>query len=119
MIFVAFVVLVVSGVQHVDCVTFSTLNSFLMKHAVREGERERERERERDRERERKGCFCKRLFFLPLAPGSALEKFAAIVSPENKPTKVNWTLSWPSASEICGKKLFFNRSVFFFERFGL
>ena len=38
-----------------------------------------------------------------MAPGSALEKFAAIVSPENKPTKVNWTLSWPSASEICGK----------------
>ena len=48
-------------------------------------------------------CFCKRLFFLPLAPGSALEKFAAIVSPENKPTKVNWALSWSSALEICGK----------------
>ena len=35
-------------------------------------------------------------------PGSALENFAAIVNPE-KPTKVNWTLSWPSALEICGK----------------
>ena len=85
----------------------------------REKEKERERERERgrgvgrgrgrgkgkgrERERERTGCFCKRLFFLFLAPGSALDKFAAIVSPENKPTKVNWTLSWPSASEICGK----------------
>jgi hypothetical protein len=71
----------------------------------RERERERKRERERERERERKGCFCKRLFFLLLAPGSALEKPAAIVSLENKPTKVNWTLSWPwpSALEICGK----------------
>ena len=28
--------------------------------------------------------------------GSALEKFAAIVNPENKP-KVNLTLSWPAA----------------------
>ena len=57
MIFVAFVVLVVSGVQHVDCVTFSTLNSFLMKHAVREGERQEkgnERKREIGRGRERK-----------------------------------------------------------------
>ena len=62
-----------------------------------------EREEEEDKERERKGCFCKRFFFLLLAPGSALEKFAAIVNPENKPTKVNWTLSWPSALEICGK----------------
>jgi hypothetical protein len=25
------------------------------------------------------------------------------VNSENKPTKVNWTLSWPSALEICGK----------------
>ena len=42
-------------------------------------------------------------FFLLLAPGSALEKFAAIVNPGHKPTKVNWTLSWTSALEICGK----------------
>ena len=71
---------------------------------VRERERIRERERKREREieRGRTGCFCKRHFFLLLAPGSALEKFAAIVNPENKPTKVNWTLSWPSALEICG-----------------
>ena len=27
--------------------------------------------------------------------------FSAIVNPENKPTKVNWTLSWLSALEIC------------------
>jgi len=71
----------------------------------RERERIRERERKRERERERTGCFCKRLFFLLLAPGSALEKFAAIVNPENKPTKVNWTLSWPSALEICVKSV--------------
>jgi len=32
------------------------------------------------------------------------------VNPENKPTKVNWTLSWPSALEICGK-LFFNKGL--------
>ena len=56
----------------------------------------------KERERERTGCFCKRFFFLLLAPGSALEKFAAIVNPENEP-KVNWTLSWPSALEICGE----------------
>jgi len=68
----------------------------------RERIRERERKREREIERGRTGCFCKRHFFLLLAPGSALEKFAAIVNPENKPTKVNWTLSWPSALEICG-----------------
>ena len=43
------------------------------------------------------------LFFLLLAPGSAMEKFAAIVNPENKPAKVNWALSWPSALEMCGK----------------
>ena len=40
--------------------------------------------------------MCNMYFFLLLAPGSALEKFAAIVNPENEP-KVNWTLSWPSA----------------------
>jgi hypothetical protein len=45
-----------------------------------------------------------------LATGSALDKIAAIVNPENKPTKVNWTLSWPSALEICGK-LFFNKGL--------
>ena len=54
-------------------------------------------------ERERTGCFCKRRFFLLLAPGSALEKFAAVVNRANKHTKVNWALSWPSALEICGK----------------
>ena len=61
-------------------------------------------------------CFCKRLFFLLLAPGSALEKFAAIVNPGHKPTKVNWTLSWPSALEMCGgeKQDFFRTNVHFF-----
>ena len=47
--------------------------------------RKRERVRERGRGREREGCFCKRI-------SSALEKFATIVNPGNKPTKVNWTL---------------------------
>jgi len=124
-VFVVLVALVVSGVQHVDCVTFSTyLSLFLIKHVIRETERKRERAREkekererererareggrgrgrgRERERERKGCFCKRLFFLLLAPGSALENFAAIVNPENKPTKVNWALSWPSDAQCLG-----------------
>ena len=104
---------------------FHLLKFVLIKHLIRETERKREREREkekerererkrereggrgrgrgRERERERKGFFCKRFFFLLLAPGSALENFAAIVNPENKPTKVNWALSWPSALEICGK----------------
>ena len=75
----------------------------------REREREEKKKKKKEKEkrkrkrRERKGCFCKRRFFLLLAPGSALKKFAAIVNPEIKPTKVNWTLSWPSAFEICGK----------------
>jgi hypothetical protein len=66
-------------------------------------ERERERKKERERERERKGCYCKRLFLLLLAPGSPPEKFAASVNLGNKPTKVNCTLSWSSALEICGQ----------------
>jgi hypothetical protein len=41
-----------------------------------------------------------------LAPGSALKKFAVIVNPEIKPTKVNWTLSWPSALEMCEETVF-------------
>ena len=36
----------------------------------------------------------------------ALEKFAAIVNPENKPTKMTWTLSWPSALEILWKNCY-------------
>ena len=68
-----------------------------------EGERERERERERGREGGREGCFCKRLFFLPVAPGSPPEKFAVIRNLGNKPTKVNRTRSWPIALDICGK----------------
>jgi hypothetical protein len=48
-------------------------------------------------------CLWKRPTLLLLAPGSALEKFAAIVIPENKPAKVNWALSWPTAVENCGK----------------
>ena len=94
-----------------------------MNHVIRERERERKekgnerkrgrgRGRERERERERKNkrkrkrknrLLLKRLFFLLLAPGSALEKFAAVANPENKPTKVNWALSWPIALKICGK----------------
>ena len=65
--------------------------------------KEKEKEKRKKKRRERKGCFCKRLLFLLLAPGSALKKFAAIVNPEVKPTKVNWTLSWPSALEMCEK----------------
>jgi hypothetical protein len=45
-----------------------------------------------------------------LVPRSALEKFAAIVNPDGKPMKVNWTRSWPSALEICGK-LSFNKDL--------
>ena len=50
----------------------------------------------------REPCCTSTLFFR-LAPGLALEKFAAIVNSESKPTKVNWALSWPSALETCGK----------------
>ena len=56
-----------------------------------------------EEEEDKETKMCKMYFFLLLAPKSALEKFAAIVNPENKATKVNWTLSWPSALEICGK----------------
>ena len=83
-----------------------------------EGDREKETERrrkekEKKKEKEteigsfRKGlkfeigsCFCKRRFFLFLAPGSPQEKFATILKPGNKPIKVNWTLSWSSGLEI-------------------
>jgi hypothetical protein len=51
-------------------------------------------------------CFWKRLTFLLSALGSALENVAAIVNPENKPTKVNWIISWPSAFEISRKTVF-------------
>ena len=81
-----------------------------LKGVIRERDRERERkgrgrerERKKERERERKGCYCKRLFLLLLAPGSPPEKFAVIPNLGNKRTKVNWILSWSSALEICGK----------------
>ena len=51
-------------------------------------------------------CFCKRLFYAFLfSLGSRIShgKASAIVNPENKPTKVNWALSWPSSLEICGR----------------
>ena len=73
------------------------------RHGQRKRKRNRKKENKRIRERKNTGCFCKRRFFLLLAPGSALEKFAAIVNPGNEPTKVNWALSWPSVLEICGK----------------
>ena len=62
--------------------------------------RKRKRKMNRDRERRRKRQGKRQR---KMNSGSALEKFAATVKPENKPTKVNWTLSWPSALEICGK----------------
>jgi len=92
---VLLVVLVVSGVQHVDCVTFSTLGFFLMNHEMRE--------RERERERETQVAFVEGFSFFSWLRGQLWKNFAAIVNPENKPTKVNWTLSWPSPLEICGK----------------
>ena len=84
--------------------TLTALNGVISerdRHGERERKSERERERERKRERkvqeiergrgrekEREGCLWKRPSFLLLAPGSALQKFAAIVNPGNKPTKV-------------------------------
>ena len=65
--------------------------------------RKRKRERERKKEKEQVKDKEKRLYsFLLLAPGSAQEQFAEIPNLSNKPTKVNWTLSWPSALGICG-----------------
>ena len=69
----------------------------------RNRERERKKEEEEGEQEDKEQNICKMFFFLLSAPGSALEKFAAIVNPESKPTKVKWTLSWPSALEICGK----------------
>jgi hypothetical protein len=48
-------------------------------------------------------CFCKKCVFFSLGPTITSEKFAAIVNPANKTTKVNWALSWPGALEMCGK----------------
>ena len=109
--------------MHVDCVTCFTLICLFKVRKEKEKEKGKERKRKRKREREgeeeeeeeeekqeeeeedkeKEKDMCEMLFFLLLAPGSALEKFAAIVNPEDKPTKVNWTFSWPSALEICGK----------------
>jgi len=88
----------VSGVQHVDCATFSTLSFFYSKCNKRKRKRKRKRQRERERkrkkkrkrkrkrnrerERKRKGKRQGKM-----NPGSSLEKLAAIVNPENKPTK--------------------------------
>ena len=69
----------------------------------RKRKRKERKRKERKRKIKRKRKKSKRFFFLLSAPGSALEKCAAIVNPENKPTKVNWTLSWLSALEIGGK----------------
>ena len=54
--------------------------------------------------------------FLLFAPGSALEKFAAIASLEFQSTRVNWSLSWSSALEIYGSCVLsgFNRRSDFF-----
>jgi hypothetical protein len=65
----------------------------------RSRERERERERKREREIERKKhVFVKGVAFLWLQ-----DQLWTIVNPENKPIKVNWTVSWPSALEFSGK----------------
>ena len=67
----------------------------------RKRKRKRNRERGRERKKKRKGKRQRKM-----NSGSALEKNAAIVNLENKPTKVKWTLSWPSALEICGTTVF-------------
>jgi hypothetical protein len=67
---------------------------------MRKRMRKRKRKRKKEKNKDREWRFCKRLFFLLLAPGSALEKFATTVNAGNKPTKVNWTFSWPSAFDI-------------------
>ena len=66
----------------------------------RKRKRERERKKkEKEQVKDKDKCLYS---FLLLAPGSAQEQFAEIPNLSNKPTKVNWTLSWPSALEICG-----------------
>ena len=47
--------------------------------------------------------LLEKAYFLLLALGSALENVAALVNHENKPIKVNWIISWPSAFEMSGK----------------
>ena len=46
------VVLVLSGVQHVDCVTFSTLSCLLNVQSEKEKEEEQKKGEEKERERE-------------------------------------------------------------------
>ena len=67
-------------------------------------ETKRRRSRQRERKRERDGC--KRHFCLLLAPRSPQEKFPAIPNLGNKPTKVNWTLSWSGGMKICSGYVF-------------
>ena len=72
--------------------TFSNISYlFIFIQSVRR-ERHRERRREQDKDGEIEGKRKRKM-----NRGSDLEKLAAIVKPEIKPTKVNWTLSWSSA----------------------
>jgi hypothetical protein len=73
-------------------------------------ERKRKRKKKRNRKRKRKGKrkikrkkFVTIFSFFSRPQDQLWQKFAAVVNPENKPTKVNWALSWSSALEICGK----------------
>ena len=50
-------------------------------------------------------AFVKGLSFFSWLQNQLWKKNAAIANPENKITKVNWTLSWPSALEICGESV--------------
>ena len=48
-------------------------------------------------------CLCEKFsfFFWHLTPRSPQDFFAASLNLGHKPTKVNWTLSWPSGLQIC------------------
>ena len=80
----------------------------------RQEEEEEEKEKEEGKEEEKEKeqvAFVKGFSFFSWLQDQLRKKFAANVNTENKPTKVNRTLSWPSASEICGKVVFLARAL--------
>ena len=77
----------------------------ITKGVIRERQRKRERERERKKEKERgrgRGRGRRKRKRKRKREKVCSGKVCCNVNPENKPTKVNWTLWWPSLDK-CGK----------------
>ena len=56
---------------------------------------------------------CGKGLLISQCPGATLEKFAAIVNPENKPTKVSWSLKGLIGIGSVGKAWILNLATAF------